>query len=465
MNKTYIDLVTFETNSGNFYIYDNSSNIVIPITKEEKTEIENNKLSSRLLKRVEKYRLLQKKPVNNISDGNVEKYINENGTNQLILIVTESCNFRCKYCAYSGHYELNRVHSSNHMSEEIALKAIDFYIKNTQEAILKNPNLSPVIGFYGGEPLIQWNLIKNSVNYIKENHKDFYDISTFTISTNGLLLNEDNINFMLDNKFHIAISLDGPKDEHDRNRVTVNDEVTFDTVTENIKLTNKLFNEKVSVDEKVMPYSILVTYDLFADICKIEEFFKENPYLGDFIGKISGVNDTNTTYYDNLKEETIKYSESKLRRNYVKQLQNKDVSKFMKMFYNTEFAKYLDIKAYELNSLMGTCFPGQKIAVDYKGDFHMCERVCNKYPIGNVYEGFNYKKQQEYLDNILKERAEKCADCNVSNLCKLCFAQIETDGGKFNIDKETCEEMRANIINSLSLTYSIAEEFPNDITN
>ena len=63
----------------------------------------------------------------------------------LVLQVTQDCNLRCKYCVYSGNY-YNRVHSKHKMSEEIALRAVDFFMERSSAVE------SPIIGFYGGEP-------------------------------------------------------------------------------------------------------------------------------------------------------------------------------------------------------------------------------------------------------------------------------------------------------------------------
>ena len=78
----------------------------------------------------------------------------------LILQVTQQCNLRCKYCAYSGNY-YNREHSSERMSFDIAKKAIDFYLERSDSANELR------LGFYGGEPLLEYELIKKCVDYIK----------------------------------------------------------------------------------------------------------------------------------------------------------------------------------------------------------------------------------------------------------------------------------------------------------
>lgn len=79
----------------------------------------------------------------------------------IALQVTQGCNLRCKYCAYSGSYD-NRVHSSKRMSKEIAFKAIDFLFDHS----IDRDRVS--LGFYGGEPLLELDLIKECVKYAKK---------------------------------------------------------------------------------------------------------------------------------------------------------------------------------------------------------------------------------------------------------------------------------------------------------
>ena len=87
------------------------------------------------------------------------KYSLENDLGTMALQVTQNCNLRCKYCVYSGNYE-NREHSSLRMSRETAYKAIDYLVEHSANS----ENLH--LGFYGGEPLLEFELIKDCVEYI-----------------------------------------------------------------------------------------------------------------------------------------------------------------------------------------------------------------------------------------------------------------------------------------------------------
>ena len=85
----------------------------------------------------------------------------ERKINKITLQVTQSCNFRCKYCIYSENANRSqRTHSSKHMSWETAKKAIDFLYEHSVDSE------KIYIGFYGGEPLLEFELIKQCIEYV-----------------------------------------------------------------------------------------------------------------------------------------------------------------------------------------------------------------------------------------------------------------------------------------------------------
>ena len=144
----------------------------------------------------------------------------------LVLQVTQDCNLRCKYCVYSGNY-YNRVHSKHKMSEEIALRAVDFFMERSSAVE------SPIIGFYGGEPFLEFGLIKKVVNYVNDTYADRN--CGFNLTTNLTLLNDEIIKFVIKNNVHIMISIDGPEQIQNRNRVFESGKGSFDTVVEKAK--------------------------------------------------------------------------------------------------------------------------------------------------------------------------------------------------------------------------------------
>lgn len=155
---------------------------------------------------------------------------------KLTLQVTQNCNFRCKYCVYSE--ELNkgqRTHSLKNMSWETAKKAVDFLWTHSVDTNHVN------IGFYGGEPLLCMDLIRQIISY-SEGLFEGKKLS-FSITTNGTLMNEEYIRYLEEHDVALMISLDGTKEINDRNRVFQDGTGTYDAVLHKIELVRKVSPE------------------------------------------------------------------------------------------------------------------------------------------------------------------------------------------------------------------------------
>ncbi len=155
----------------------------------------------------------------------------------LILGITEQCNLRCEYCCYGNHYAEYRCHSGSSMTWEIAQKAID--------TLFERQVRTPGITFYGGEPLLELDLIKRIVRLVGERERETGKSVTFSITTNGTLLNDDTIHFLVAHNVGVLISIDGPSEVHDRNRVFRNSagekRGTYDDVIKNIRRFAELY--------------------------------------------------------------------------------------------------------------------------------------------------------------------------------------------------------------------------------
>ena len=189
-----------------------------------------------VLRRFVKSGLLRETAIEEIEHPETENLhlLAEHYMGNLILQVTQQCNLRCKYCAYSGNY-YNRSHTSNRMDFETAKKAIDFYLKRSEKAD------QLVLSFYGGEPLLEFELIKKCVSYILQRKGDKKIL--FTMTTNGTLMTEDVIEFLVKYEFNLMISLDGDKKSHDINRRFKTGKGSFDIILENVSRL-KAYNEE-----------------------------------------------------------------------------------------------------------------------------------------------------------------------------------------------------------------------------
>lgn len=124
----------------------------------------------------------------------------------LCLHVAHDCNLKCRYCfAEEGEYHGKR----SLMSAEVGKKAIDFIIANSG----KRRNLE--VDFFGGEPLMNFDVVKEIVEYGREQEKLFDKNFRFTITTNGILLDDEKQKYINENMHNVVLSLDGRKEIND----------------------------------------------------------------------------------------------------------------------------------------------------------------------------------------------------------------------------------------------------------
>ena len=129
---------------------------------------------------------------------------------ELCLHVAHTCNLNCSYCfASQGKYHGDRAV----MSFEVGKRALDFLIENSGT----RKNLE--VDFFGGEPLMNWQVVKDLVKYARSVEKEKGKNFRFTLTTNGVLIDDDVIDFCNKEMSNVVLSLDGRKEIHDRLRV------------------------------------------------------------------------------------------------------------------------------------------------------------------------------------------------------------------------------------------------------
>lgn len=139
----------------------------------------------------------------------------------LCLHIAHSCNLACNYCfAHQGNFH----GKSALMSIDVGKRAIDFLIENSG----KRRNLE--VDFFGGEPLLNFDVVKEIVAYARSIEKEHDKNFRFTLTTNGMLIDDDVIEFANRECHNVVLSLDGRKEVHDRFRKTHKGEGSYDTI-------------------------------------------------------------------------------------------------------------------------------------------------------------------------------------------------------------------------------------------
>lgn len=144
----------------------------------------------------------------------------------LCLNVAHDCNLKCRYCFakqgdFGGKAEL--------MPLEVGKKALDFLVANSGN----RRNLD--IDFFGGEPLMNWEVVKELVKYGREIEKPANKNMRFTLTTNGVLLDDEKIDFINEHMHNVVLSLDGRKEVNDDMRITLNDKGSYDIIVPKFK--------------------------------------------------------------------------------------------------------------------------------------------------------------------------------------------------------------------------------------
>jgi len=144
----------------------------------------------------------------------------------LCLHVAHTCNLDCQYCfAAQGKYQGERAV----MSLEVGKQAIDYLVANSGT----RTNLE--VDFFGGEPLMNWKMVKDVVQYARSREQDSHKRFRFTLTTNGVLIDDDVIEFCNKEMYNVVLSLDGRPETHDRLRKDIHGCGSYDVIVPKFK--------------------------------------------------------------------------------------------------------------------------------------------------------------------------------------------------------------------------------------
>ena len=366
--------------------------------------------------------------------------------NILTIQLTQNCNLRCSYCAYTSNNGTNRLHQNKKVDLNIAKKAILMLRDNS----IDSNKLS--IGFYGGEPLLEFDLIKEIVRFCK---KELIGREVnYTITTNSTLLSDEILEFFERENFQIVLSLDGPKKINDKNRKFLqgNDSV-YDKVIKNIKKIEKEYKKLFK------NLTINMVIDPTQNFNDYQELFIQNPLLNKV--KIMATlvdNDYKEVEYTATELFNKQYGENRYKYYLYYlgkiELENK---KFFSALFQQNYKELLGghRRAYSLGKTAcpsGPCIPGkQRLMVDVNGMFYPCERISETDEnniIGNIDRGIELNKSIEVM-NIARQNEEECKKCFAFRYCGLCIKAYEEGKVQDQRLKNKCQSTRNGFHNHL----------------
>lgn len=346
-----------------------------------------------------------------------EEFLSMPNVDSYILGITEQCNLRCTYCCYSGNYVNNRTHSTKYMES----KDID----NIFEFIeVLSPNRNIRISFYGGEPLLNYTIIQYAVDlgYMK-----WGDKVTFSISTNGVLLTPIVIDWIIAKNVELAISIDGTEEFHDKHRIDKRGNGSFP----NIK--TALLYLKTNYPEYYYGITIMMTLPSFRSIGKIAEAWHNEPLLKELSpSMINGLAPNFSSGVEKIEYEEILSVYSSLLDSYHMHPE----WNVLRVLFNQciSYWKERPIVSPHGAVPMATCMPiNTKLFVDSNLQIGVCEKISDKYRIGDVKTGINWDKANSIVNEYYNKRVERCRYCPSVRMCDMCLTAVEYTDEQWNV--------------------------------
>ena len=379
-----------------------------------------------------------------------------NSVRHIVFEVTEGCNLQCTYCAY-GDFYLNRgERKGNVMDFALAKKLLLHFIPIWKAEATKNTTMQISIGFYGGEPLLNFELIAQIVDFCESLgfKKDFF---RFGMTTNGLLLKKYQ-DFLIDKNIHISVSLDGNK-ENNSYRILKTGENSFDEIINNI---NSIKEKNKEYFEKNIDF-IAVIHDKNS-MEQVINFIKEK------FGKLPSLSPLSTDDIAPQKKEEFDkmYKEimSDISSDFVLNLSDNEVGKYDLLSYLRKNCQHLFeyfTSIYNAGKKMpilptGTCVPfTRRLFLSAEGKILSCERISINHAFGKVEESneiaLDFKTIVDYFNNTISQYKDECLNCYNKNSCGLCA---------FRCSEDKCEEFMTekDFIERMAYYLSLVEQYP-----
>lgn len=295
--------------------------------------------------------------------------------------VTNECNLRCNYCYVQKEFA--------YMKNDTAYDVVNFIYRECQ----KDEKI--VIGFHGGEPLINFNIIKLIVMELKDKENIQY-----LLTTNGTLITDDIAVFISRYlKNGVSVSIDGTREVHDYNRKDRDGIGTYNAVLKSIKKLNDL-GCSLRLRMTITPDNVS---NLFEGYCELMELSCQNQVV----------------YIPDIESEL--WTQEKIN---LWNEQEKKIFEYMWRNYNDKFKNYIEnLKSYYLK-YKGICSATNRKSynIDWNGRIYPCIRSVGRkeFMLGNVHDGLNKKmvdKLQKDLNNEKMITNISCSKCGKRVIC------------------------------------------------
>lgn len=356
----------------------------------------------------------------------------------LCLLVAHDCNLRCKYC-FAGTGDFG--HDRGLMSNEVGEAAVEYIISHSGNR--KNCE----IDFFGGEPLMNMPVVKHVVSYVRKREQETGKVFKLTLTTNGILLNDETIAYLNDNHISLVLSLDGRKEVHDRMRPNIGGKGSYEQALKNFKKTVRSRNGQ---DYYLRGTFTAYNPDFTADVLDMAD-------QGFDILSVEPVVAKDEDYAFTDKDLPQLFAEyDKLTQAYLNR--RREGNGFFFFHFNMDLSNGPCVA----KRLSGCGAGHEYYAVASNGDMYPCHQFVGreKYLLGTIFEGVQKKDMPAYFRNSHVLNKEKCRDCWARFFCSGgCHANADLFNGDIRKPYEFgCELQKKRLECALMVQASIAME-------
>ena len=357
----------------------------------------------------------------------------------MCLNISHDCNLACEYCfASKGGFGGERCL----MSEEVARKAIDFLIEKS----VGRRNLE--VDFFGGEPLMNFDVVKKTVEYARSKEQEHGKNFRFTITTNGLLLDDDKINFINKEMHNCVLSIDGRKEINDRMRPNWGGKGCHDLILPKFQ---KLVAQRGDKD-----YYARATYTRYN-----LDFMQDILYLYaqgfDQLSEEPVVSDPHLDF--SIQEEDLPRIFEEYEALAKKLIEMKKAGEKINFFH---FMIDLNQGPCAIRRLRGCSCGNEYVAVTPHGDIFPCHQFVGNddWKMGNVIDGtFNVDIKKQFARTTIYNK-EKCRDCWARFYCSggCNAANFEKNGDILKPYSLYCEMEKKRLECAIMMQAALADE-------
>ncbi|MCL2163966.1 MAG: thioether cross-link-forming SCIFF peptide maturase [Oscillospiraceae bacterium] len=317
----------------------------------------------------------------------------------LCLHMAHDCNMRCGYCfASNGSFGLRK----ELMSFDIAKKSIDFVVEFSKD----RRNLE--IDFFGGEPLLNFDVIQKTVDYARERELESGKKFRFTLTTNGLLLGDRNIDYINQNMDNIVLSLDGRMEVNDKMRKLLDGRGSYNVVLPRFK---KIVNKRGGKNYYIRGTYTALNKDFMEDVLHLADLGFDQISVEPVVTP-----EDKSLRFDAADVDYLKNQYEALAREYKKRIAAGNGFNFFHFMVDLSHGPCLSRR------ITGCGAGYEYAAVTPSGDIYPCHQFVgrNDMRIGSVYTGIT----RDDTVNMFKK-------ANVYNMdkCKTCWAKFHCSGG------------------------------------